>query len=727
MQKRVLIADNDPLLRAFVQEGLESAGYQVSGAADGLEAWQKIQDESPDYLVLDLVMPKLDGVRLCGYLKADPRFRSLPIFVLTGTAPESARELEGLGAEACIAKRSAGETIESLLRALQAFERGERLAPGERIHGLDEALPRQIVIELLAETTHLTAALRNLGEGVLLLDLAGRTLYANPAGVEILQRSELELLGVELATLVGGPAGDALRQALQALASQGSGATIRLDASCRDRTLQLVVTNLLEKGDVVGHLLLIRDVTLSLRRIQELTTLNELAALFTSTLHLDELLQRVMERVQACMQVEAGWLLLKDPEADALVIRFAVGVHKEAVEGRRFKLGEGIPGWVFREGVPAIVPDAQQDPRFWPGMDATTGSTIRSVLCAPLRARDGIIGVLQVMNGASSRPLGEQDLNLLGAIAAQAAVAIENARLYEAIHRHAAELEARVQERTRELETANEQLRELSRHKSEFLTSISHEVRASLNSIIGFSELLQRKDFNPPTEWQARLLERIHRSGEEILQLLNDTLDLRKVESGKLVLHLQTLSVAQILEDIVMSAHELASKRGQEIQADLAPDLPPIWADPVRFRQIVINLLSNAMKFTPERGRITVAARRISDFGLPIADFPSDIPGPQSQIANRKSQIRDFVEIAVTDTGIGIKAADLPRLFQEFIQLETVATGPHEGSGLGLALTKKLVELHGGRIWAQSEGEGHGSTFTVLLPFGGLGAPPEVD
>ena len=717
MRNRVLIADNDHLLRAAVQEGLESAGYQVSGAADGQEAWQKIQDESPDYLVLHPVMPKLDGVRLCGYLKADPRFRSLPIFVLTDTAPESARELEGLEADAYIAERSAGETVVSLLHAFYAFEQGERpSAAGERVQSPDETLARKNALELLAETAHLTAALQNLGEGVLLLDRAGRGLYANPAGVDILQRSERELLGVELATFLDGPAGDSLRQALQALASQGTGASLRLDASCHDRTLQLIVTNLLGKGHVVGYLLLIRDLTLFHRRNRELTTLNELAALFTSPLHLDEVLQGVMERVCACMRVEAGWLLLKDPETDTLAVRFAVGRHKEAVEGRRFKVDEGIAGQVFREGVPAVVLDAQKDPRFRSGMDAAFGFTPRFVLYAPLRARNSILGVLQVVNSPASRPLGEEDLSLLGAIAAQVAMAIEYSRPSETIRQHAAGLEARVQERTHELEAANEQLRDLSRHKSEFLTTLSHELREPLHYIIGFSDLLLMEGYDPLTDRQARFLGHIQKSSKHLLQLINDILDLRKIEAGMMDLRPEALPVTQTVEEILTVHRELANKKAQDFRADIPPNLPPLTADPIRFKQILVNLLGNAMKFTPEQGRIVLTARQV-----PACAEGSETDGGAERAED--SEPGPWLEIRVADTGAGIKAADLPRLFQPFVQLGTVAAGRHEGSGLGLAITKRLVELHGGRIWAQSEGEGCGSTFTVLLPLGGPGAP----
>ena len=561
----------------------------------------------------------------------------------------------------------------------------------------------------------MTAALRNLGEGVLLLDRAGRGLYANPAGVNILQQSERELLGAELAAFLDDPAGESLRQALQALSSQGTGASLRLDACCHDQTLQLIVTNLFRQGHLVGYLLLIRDVTLSLRRNLELTTLNELAALFASPLHPDEVLQGLMERVCACMRVE-GWLLLKDLETDMLVARFAAGRHKEAVEGRRFKLDEGIAGRVYREGAPAIVSDAQKDSRFQSETDAAFGFTPRSVLYAPLRARKSILGVLQVVNSPPSRPLGEEDLSLLGIIAAWAAMMIAQSRPSETIHQHAAELEARVQERTRELEAVNEQLRELSRHKSEFLTTLSHELRAPLHYIIGFSDLLLMEGYDPLTDRQTRFLGYIQKSSKHLLQLISDILDFRKIEAGMINLSPEALPVARVVEEVLAVHREHASKKAQEFRADIPSNLPPLTADPVRFKQILVNLLSNAMKFTPEQGRITLTARQVHA----CAEGPET---DDSAEPAEGSEPGSWLEIRVADTGVGIKVADLPRLFQPFVQCGSAAAGRQEGTGLGLAITKRLVELHGGRIWAQSEGEGCGSTFTVLLPLGGPVAP----
>jgi signal transduction histidine kinase len=227
---------------------------------------------------------------------------------------------------------------------------------------------------------------------------------------------------------------------------------------------------------------------------------------------------------------------------------------------------------------------------------------------------------------------------------------------------------------------------------------------------------LREEGVGPLNEKQARYITHVANGGKHLLQLIGDILDISKVEAGKFVLKPEPIPVAQSLEDILVIARGLANKKAQEIQVEIAPDLPFLHADPVRFKQILFNLLSNAVKFTPEKGNIRLTARKL---GSEKARHLSSLPASQPS----SLPAGDLLEIAVTDTGIGIRPEDVPKLFQEFVQLErTQKERQEEGTGLGLALTKRLVELHGGRIWAESEGEGRGSTFTVLLPFAGPGA-----
>jgi len=406
MTRKVLIADNDAMLCVLLREALEGTGYQVSIAADGLEAWQKIQAEFPDYLVLDLIMPKLDGVQVCRHLKKDPRLRSIPIIVLTGTAPEAAQWLRDLGADAYIAKRGAELILQDLVQILQAFEEGT--APptwAQEVRGLGEIQPRRIVTELLAHAAHLSALLQNLGEGILFLDPSHRVLYVNPAGAALLQRYERELIGAALSTILGAGDEDPLLQALQALASREGLATDWLVYAYREHTFHITITNLLREGWAPGQLLLIRDVSPLFRRIRELAALNELATLFTSTLDLDELLRLIMERIQALMGVEACSLLLKDDKEDELVFRIGLGELGRKVQGWRLKVGEGIAGWVFQQGSPLIVPDVRQDPRFYPGVDHDTGFRTKDMLCVPLKTRGKVIGVIRLLPGSSRRAM----------------------------------------------------------------------------------------------------------------------------------------------------------------------------------------------------------------------------------------------------------------------------------------------------------------------------------
>jgi signal transduction histidine kinase len=236
-----------------------------------------------------------------------------------------------------------------------------------------------------------------------------------------------------------------------------------------------------------------------------------------------------------------------------------------------------------------------------------------------------------------------------------------------------------------ELETA-------SRHKSEFLANMSHELRTPLNAILGFSQLLQKKLFGELNEKQEEYVEDIRSSGNHLLSLINDVLDLSKVEAGQIELQVAPFSLREAVERGVVMVRERASKDGVAIAADVDPEVQLVNADERRIRQVLFNLLSNAVKFTPTGGRVEVTAARVGE----------------------------EIHVAVADTGPGIAPEDHERIFEEFQQTDAGAK-QNEGTGLGLALSKRLVELHGGRIWVESE-LGAGSRFVFTLPGAAAGA-----
>jgi len=316
------------------------------------------------------------------------------------------------------------------------------------------------------------------------------------------------------------------------------------------------------------------------------------------------------------------------------------------------------------------VPEAL---RLQPPYDRIQALRSRCFLILPLIVRGRVIGVLGADNKLSRRPFQEREAKILKIFTTQVAVAIDSAMLLEELLRKNAELER------------------ASRFKSEFLAGMSHEFRTPLNSILGFSEILQDQTFGPLNEKQARYVNHILTSGQHLLALINDLLDLSKIEAGKLALCSEEFPLSETLESIRTIVSPMAAKKGIAMGLQVDEGLSTISADPVRFKQIMYNLLSNAIKFTPEGGAVRVSA----------------------------TESLSHLLISVSDTGIGIAPEDQERIFGAFQQVGSSSLKRGEGTGLGLTLTKRLVELHGGRIWVESE-VGKGSTFTFTLPLRGL-------
>jgi signal transduction histidine kinase len=284
-----------------------------------------------------------------------------------------------------------------------------------------------------------------------------------------------------------------------------------------------------------------------------------------------------------------------------------------------------------------------------------------------LLREERIIGGL-VVRRKSTGEFRPEVIELLKTFATQSVLAIQNARLF------------------REIEEKSQQIEAANRHKSEFLANMSHELRTPLNAIIGFSEVLQERLFGELNDKQAEYTDDILTSGRHLLSLINEILDLSKVEAGRMELELATFDFPLAIDNARTFVRERATRHGITLDVKVDGKLGDYNGDERKIKQILLNLLSNAVKFTPEGGRITISAR----------------------------QTNGSVEISVSDTGIGIAEEDQPRIFEEFRQVGNESKKV-EGTGLGLTLAKKFVELHGGRIWVESE-VGKGSKFTFTLP-----------
>ena len=295
------------------------------------------------------------------------------------------------------------------------------------------------------------------------------------------------------------------------------------------------------------------------------------------------------------------------------------------------------------------------------------GAGYRALLSVPLLREGEVIGSLS-LNRRAPGEFPPEAVEVLKTFATQSALAIQNARLFREIADKSAQLEA------------------ASRHKSEFLANMSHELRTPLNAIIGFSEVLVDRMFGELNDKQDEYLKDIYASGQHLLSLINDILDLSKIEAGRMELEVNDFDLPSAIDNALTLVRERASRRGITLGHAVDHRLGPIRGDERKVKQVLLNLLSNALKFTPEGGRIDVGARM------------------QDGVA----------EVSVADTGIGIAPGDQEAVFEEFRQVGT-ADKKVEGTGLGLALSRKFIELHGGRIWVKSQ-VGVGSTFTFTLP-----------
>ena len=429
------------------------------------------------------------------------------------------------------------------------------------------------------------------------------------------------------------------------------------------------------------------------------------------------LLELVLQKAAQLVGAVSGAIYLWDATSQVLVPQVWLGCGAW-MRDLRIKLGEGITGMVAARRQGMVVHAYRTSPYAHAIFKERTAIT--ATLAEPLVYGDRLVGAITLNHESADRTFSAWNRETLALFAGHAAIAIENARLYTAVRAHATELEARVAERTRDLEVANAKLAAASQHKSEFLANMSHEIRTPLNSILGFTQMLQEQGRAHFSDKHLRYLNNVHASGEHLLQLITDIVDLAKVEAGKFSLSPKPLAVPTVVQDILVIARGLANKKSQQIVTDVPDNLPPLVADPVRVKQILFNLLSNAVKFTPDQGTIRLRVRTVRGHSEASA-VGRTAPGGGSPILGAPSGApAGWLELAISDTGAGIRAEDLPRLFTEFTQLETTKDQRHEGTGLGLALTKRLVELHGGRIWAESDGEEKGSTFTLRLPMVGV-------
>jgi signal transduction histidine kinase len=403
------------------------------------------------------------------------------------------------------------------------------------------------------------------------------------------------------------------------------------------------------------------------RSVGELKALGEVGQAVSSTLDLQTVLSTIVRHAVQLSGTNCGIIYEYDERTQEFHLRASYQMEEELVEAIRaapLQIGEGYTGQAALIKAPVQVSDLRDEKalRLTRIRPISERLGYRSLLTVPILLESRLMGALTVWRKRAGGFIPEL-VNLLQTFATQSALAIQNARLFREM-----------------IEAAN-------RHKSEFLANMSHELRTPLNAIIGFSEVLQERLFGELNDKQAEYTSDILTSGQHLLSLINEILDLSKVEAGRMELELAPFDLPLAIDNARTFVRERAVKHGITLDVDVDERLGEYVGDERKIKQILLNLLSNAVKFTPEGGRISIIANK-TDNGA---------------------------EISVSDTGIGIPPAEQPTIFEEFRQVGGDYAHKKEGTGLGLTLAKKFVELHGGKIWVESE-LGKGSNFTFTLP-----------
>jgi signal transduction histidine kinase len=408
-----------------------------------------------------------------------------------------------------------------------------------------------------------------------------------------------------------------------------------------------------------------------MRSVEELKALGEVGRAVSSTLDLETVLTRIVSHAVQLSGTDGGAIYEFEEQSEEFLLRATDHMEDELITALRAhppKLGDGVVGRAASSREPIQIPDISEEHGYPLRMrEILARFGFRASLAIPLLREDRIIGGL-VVRRKSTGEFRPEVIELLKTFATQSALAIQNARLF------------------REIEDKGRQIEAANRHKSEFLANMSHELRTPLNAIIGFSEVLLDPSLKVTEEEQSQFLTDVLSSGKHLLNLINEILDLSKIEAGRMELQIEPALLSDVLDAVQSTIRPLAGKKGIDLRFESDSDIDAFPMDGARIKQVLLNLVGNAVKFTPEGGRVWV----------------------------RADAVNGAVRVEVGDTGPGIPSQQHDQIFLEFQQAGTEAGKP-EGTGLGLALAKKFVEMHGGKVWLESE-VGKGSRFFFMLP-----------
>jgi signal transduction histidine kinase/FixJ family two-component response regulator len=721
----VLIIDDEAVSTKAYADLLAGAGFQAETAASTHEAVEIARSVEVDVVVLDLVMPETDPLTPLEDLRRI--FPGIPVIMIGSTTLARVPEAFRKGAHDYLPK--GGNPLDLIQSVSRAVQDRARMAEREKAHlDLQERVAQLTLVNelsgLLGSTRDpqqlLDLILKRVQEildceasSLLLRDEKTGELYFLVArGAQAAQVRSLRLRrGEGIAGWVFAHGEPLLIPEVQAdprfsprvdeITEFASRSVLAAPVKINDQTiavielvnphrgsfehkdLDLLTMITPHAGMAIENARLYEDLS---RQNRGLLCLVRASQDLSASLDVEQIAQLVVHHLADLIPAARSGIILLDAEGNQAQLM----AGWPGRQGQELKIGATLDltlypeiAHVIRARRPLHIPDVRTDSLLMPVRELIHPLGLSSLLVLPIQDQERVFGVVSLAHFDPAHHFTQNDIAIGRAFANQASIALQNAGLYG------------------ELVRKTVQLVEADRHKSEFVSHVSHEIRTPLNSVIGFSELLRDVLGDNLTDKQRKCVDNIHISGKHLLELINTILDLSKVEKGKLDLAMENFALVPTITEVLTIMRPLSDRKGVALELDVRDGPEELYADQSRFKQILYNLLSNAIKFTPNEGRVSVTVRAVAS---------GAVESPGQEVENG-----GIVEVTIQDNGIGIRPEDHQRIFEAFEQVENPVSRQFEGTGLGLPLTKCLVELHGGRIWVEST-PGRGSAFRFTLP-----------
>jgi PAS domain S-box-containing protein len=688
VKTKILLVDDRPQNLLALEAILEPLGQELVEATSGEEALKRLLTMDFAVILLDVQMPGMDGFETATVIKEREKSRHIPIIFLTAISKDEQYVFRGytVGAVDYISKPFDPNVLRSKVAVfVDLFSKNEQLKrQAERLREVEQRERERQVSELKrASEQRYRSLAESMPQIVWTTDASGALTYCNQQWYDYTGLTPERAQDLGRATVVHpDDLAELTARWARALATEGTyDVEFRLkraDGSYRWH-LERAVPVRDERGELASWIGTGTDIDDQKRAEQALSFLAEASRLLASSLDYQATLTTLAHLAVSTL---ADWCVVDMLEEDGSICRLAVA-HADPGKAdlardleRRYLIASDAPYGppkVVRTGEPEVVSQITDGLLLAAAYDTAHLKMLRelgftSYMCVPLEARGRMLGALTFFSAESRRRYASTDLTLAEDLARRAATAIDNAQLYAIAQRERAELE------------------EVNRAKDQFLATLSHELRTPLNSMLGWTRLLRSGKLDEATF--ARALDTIERNTKSQAQLIADLLDVSRIVTGKLALDVKPVQLASVVDAAVDSVRPVAGAKEIELLTIIDPSASESSGDAMRLQQVVWNLLSNALKFTPSGGRVEVHLGRKNGHAC----------------------------ITVTDTGQGISPEFLPFVFERFRQADSTSTRVHGGLGLGLAIVRHLVELHGGRVDVASGGEGRGATFTVHLP-----------